>query len=217
MSSLLKRVEIPIFLTIVCCLLQVVPYYFYWKPLDDFATREAQWMNLVVAVSTFIGLISLMQVHGVVVQKRSKGWYFSIIVIVSAVTFAIIGLPLPEIGLGPLSYWYLFLYNNGQIALSQAQFSLLAFFMTSGVYRAFRARNVESALVLIAGILTICYNAPAIVATYPFFADIRGLLNDIPNLALNRAVTIGTALGTIILAVRTLLGIERGFLRGGGD
>jgi len=217
MSSLLKRVEIPIFLAIVCCLLQVVPYYYYWKPLDDFATREAQWMNLVVAISTFIGFISLMQVHGVAIQKRSKGWYFSIIVVLSAVIFCILGLPLPEIGLGPLSYWYLFLYNNGQLILSQAQFSLLAFFMTSGVYRAFRARNVESALVLIAGVLTICYNAPAIVATYPFFADIRGILNDIPNLALNRAVTIGTAIGTVILAVRILLGIERGFLRGGGD
>jgi len=217
MSSLLKRIEIPIFLTIVCCLLQVVPYYFYWKPLDDFATREAQWMNLIVATSTFIGLISLAQVHGSNVQKRSKGWYFSVVTLVCAVAFAIIGLPLPEYGLGPLSYWYLFLYNNGQVALSQAQFSLLAFFMTSGVYRAFRARNLESGLVLIAGILTVCYNAPAIVATYPFFADIRGLLNDIPNLALNRAVTIGAALGAIILAVRTLLGIERGYLRGGGD
>jgi hypothetical protein len=32
-----------------------------------------------------------------------------------------------------------------------------------------------------------------------------------------RAVTIGIALGTIALAVRTLMGIERGYLRGGSE
>jgi hypothetical protein len=35
-------------------------------------------------------------------------------------------------------------------------------------------------------------------------------------MATNRAITIGAALGLIALAVRTLMGIERGYLRGGG-
>ena len=39
----------------------------------------------------------------------------------------------------------------------------------------------------------------------------------VPNMATNRAVMIGAALGAIALAVRTLMGIERGYLRGGGD
>jgi hypothetical protein len=32
-----------------------------------------------------------------------------------------------------------------------------------------------------------------------------------------RGVMIGAALGAIALAVRTLMGIERGYLRGGGE
>ncbi|GAH30852.1 unnamed protein product, partial [marine sediment metagenome] len=39
---------------------------------------------------------------------------------------------------------------------------------------------------------------------------------DVPNTATMRGVMMGAALGAIALAVRTLMGIERGYLRGGG-
>jgi hypothetical protein len=60
-------------------------------------------------------------------------------------------------------------------------------------------------------------NAPLFTATVPVVKTVGQWIYDIPNMATNRAVTIGAALGLVALAVRTLLGRERGYLRGGGD
>ena len=217
MSSILKRVEIPIAITIIATLLQVTPYYIDYKPLDNLASQVSLWVILLVSWATFVGIISLAQVHGRAVQLRSKGWYFSILVLVSVVIMTIAGLPLGEFGLGTTNAVYAFLYANGNIPLSGTMYAILAFFMTSGAYRAFRAKNFEAALVLFAGVVVICFNAPAINASWTGFAMLRQWLFDIPNMATNRAVIIGAAIGAIALAIRTLLGIERGYLRGGSD
>ncbi len=217
MSSVLKRVEIPIALAIIATLLQVIPYYIDIKPLNDAANDVSLWVVILISWATFVGIISLMQVHGKNLQQRSKGWYFSVIVIVSCAAMALTGLPIPEVGLGPKNETYLWLYNNGNIPLGQTMYAILAFFMTSGAYRAFRAKNVEAGLVLLAGIIVICFNAPAINASWTGFSAMREWLFTIPSMATNRAVIIGTALGAIALALRTLLGIERGFLKGGSD
>ena len=43
MSNILRRIEIPIFLTIVFTLVQVIPYYVYIQPLDDAASYIQRW------------------------------------------------------------------------------------------------------------------------------------------------------------------------------
>jgi hypothetical protein len=224
MSNLLRRIEIPIALTIIFTLLQTVPYYFRWEsdtkladPIDSAANITSQWVLLVVAWSIFIGVISLIQVHGKTVQKRSKGWYYSVLVLATCIIMAIFGLPLQEMGLGINNSVYTFLFNYAQSPLSATVFATIAFYITSAAYRAFRAKNIEATIVLVAGILMVMSNAPLFTATLPLIKTMGQWIYDIPNMATNRAVTIGAALGLVALAVRMLLGRERGYLRGGGD
>jgi hypothetical protein len=96
-------------------------------------------------------------------------------------------------------------------------YSILAFFITSAAFRAFRARNVESSIVLVAGTIMVMSNAPLLTNYLPFIADIALWIRSYPNMATFRGVMIGAALGSMALAVRTLMGIERGYLRGGGE
>ena len=224
MSNVLRRIEIPIALTIIFTLLQVIPYYFRYEsntkladPIESAAGIVSQWVLLVVAWSIFIGVISLIQVHGKTVQKRSKGWYYSIIVLATCIIMAIAGLPFKEMGLGINNPVYTFLFNNVQSPLSATVFATIAFFITSAAYRSFRAKNIEATIVLVAGVIMLMSNAPLFTATLPVIKDIGNWIYSIPNMATNRAVTIGAALGLVALAVRTLLGRERGYLRGGGD
>ncbi len=217
MSNILRRIEIPIFLTIICTLLQVIPYYIDIKVLNDTANTVNLWVLLIVAWATFIGPLSLMQVHGKAVQKRGKGWYFSIVVIVCTIVMMIAGLPISEVGLGTTNAVYQWLFTYGQTPLSGTMYGIIAFFITSAAYRAFRAKNIEATIVLVAGLAMVMYNAPVFTASWPGFRVIGQWIYDIPNMATNRAVTIGAALGAIALAVRTLMGIERGYLRGGGE
>jgi len=217
MSNVLRRIEIPIILTIVATLLQVIPYYVDIPVINDAANTVNLWVLLVVAWATFIGPLSLMQVHGKTVQKRSKGWYFSVVVLVLTVVMSIAGLPIAEVGLGTTNAVYQWLFTYAQTPLSGTMYGIIAFFITSAAYRSFRAKNIESTIVLLAGLAMVMYNAPIFTATWPPFRTIGQWIYDIPNMATNRAVTIGAALGAIALAVRTLMGIERGYLRGGSE
>lgn len=217
MSNVLRRIEIPIFLTIVCTLLQVIPYYVDIPVINDAANNVNLWVLLVVAWATFIGPLSLIQVHGKILQRRTQGWYYSILVLAGVIIMGISGLPIIELGLGTKNVVYDWPFTYAQQPLSGTMYGIIAFFITSAAYRAFRAKNIEATLVLLAGIFMVMSNAPIFTATWPGFKTIGDWIFAVPNMATNRAVTIGAALGAIALAVRTLMGIERGYLRGGSD
>lgn len=217
MSDTLRRIEIPIIITALCTLIQVIPYYLEIEVLDNTANTLQAWVLLIVSMATFIGVISIGMVHGKRVQRQSEGWYFSGILLLVMVVMALTGLPLESIGLGTTNPIYDFLFTNVQTPLGGTMYSILAFFIASAAYRAFRARNVEAAIVLIAGIFMVMSNAPIFTSFFGGFKAIGDWIFDVPNASTMRAVTMGAALGAIALAVRTLMGIERGYLRGGGE
>jgi hypothetical protein len=91
-------------------------------------------------------------------------------------------------------------------------FALLAFFIASAAFRAFRARNVEAALLLGSAILIMLGRVPlgrAISGWLPWISD---WIIDIPNNAGRRAIMMGAALGAIATSLRVILGLERSHL-----
>jgi hypothetical protein len=217
MSNVLKRIEIPIALTIIATLLQVIPYYLDIAPVKSAADQMQTVVLIIVAMATFVGVISILQVHGKKIQRQSEGWYYSAIVVLGTVVMAITGLPLPEFGLGTTNSIFDYIFTNAMTPLGGTMYSIIAFFITSAAFRAFRAKNIESSIVLVAGTIMVMGNAPLFTNAVPGIASISLWIREIPNMATMRSVTIGAALGAIALAVRTLMGIERGYLRGGGE
>jgi len=217
MSNVLRRLEIPILITAFCTLLQVIPYYFNIPVIDSASATMREWMLLVVNMAVFVGVISLGQVHGKRIQRRGDNWPYSVVLIAFMVLMAIVGFPLESIGLGFKNEQYLFMFNNILNPLGGTMYSILAFFITSAAYRAFRARNWEAAFVLVSGTIVVMSNAPLFTSSAPFLITWKDWIFDVPNTATGRGVMIGAALGAIALAVRVLMGIERGYLRGGGE
>ena len=217
MGEVLKRIEIPIALTIIATLLQVIPYYFNIPILTSFAATTTNAVLLIIAYATFVGVISILQVHGRRLQRQSEGWPFSGLVIIFTVIMILTGVPLPDLGLGTANPIFNWIFTNIMTPLGGTMYSILAFFITSAAVRAFKARNIEAAIVLVSGSLMVMGNAPLFTNAVPILADISLWIRNIPNMATMRGVMIGAALGAIALAVRTLMGIERGYLRGGGE
>ena len=92
-------------------------------------------------------------------------------------------------------------------------FSLLAFFIASAAYRAFRARNVLSTLLLIAAIIVMLRFNPYMPSLLPeYFAKTSNWLMNVPNLAAQRAIVIGIGLGIVATSLKVILGIERGYM-----
>jgi hypothetical protein len=68
-------------------------------------------------------------------------------------------------------------------------FALLAFFVASAAFRAFRARNAEAALLLVSAIIILIGRAP-----------------------MGRAIMLGAAIGALATGLRVILGLERSHL-----
>ena len=107
--------------------------------------------------------------------------------------------------------------------LQATMFSLLAFFMASAAYRAFRAKTTEATLLLFAAFLVMLGRVPIgaqvgslIDSVLPFlpgdgstwFGDISGYIMTVLNATGQRAIMIGAALGMVAASVRIWIGLE---------
>ena len=105
------------------------------------------------------------------------------------------------------------------IPLSATMFALLAFYIASAAFRAFRARNIDATILLIAACVVMLAQVPigkAMLGEYgTYLVQFKNWLMDVPNVAARRAIFIGAALGAIATGLRIVLGIERSHL--GGD
>lgn len=103
--------------------------------------------------------------------------------------------------------------------LSSTMFALLAFFVASASYRAFRARNKEATLLLVAGFLVMLGAVPigemlSIKGVFSV-AEVSDFIMNVPVMSVQSGIMIGVALGVISTSLRLILGIERSHL--GGD
>ncbi|HSL93993.1 MAG TPA: hypothetical protein VK905_05255, partial [Bacillota bacterium] len=106
--------------------------------------------------------------------------------------------------------------NHILTQLGGASFALLAFYLASASYRAFRARSWEAATLLVGAILVKLGEAPIGALIWGQFPVIQKWLMDVPNVTGQRAIIMGAAIGGFATSLRLLLGIDRGYL-GGGD
>lgn len=102
------------------------------------------------------------------------------------------------------------------IPLSATMFALLAFYIASAAFRAFRARNIDATILLIAACVVMLAQVPIGKVMFgDILVQFKNWLMDVPNVAARRAIFIGAALGAIATGLRIVLGIERSHL--GGD
>jgi len=101
--------------------------------------------------------------------------------------------------------------------MMMTMFATLAFYIASAAYRAFRARSPEATLLLITAILIMLWRVPmgeAFLDLLP--GHIAQLLNTYVmngvNMAVQRGIIIGAALGAASMSLRIMLGIERTYL-----
>jgi hypothetical protein len=101
--------------------------------------------------------------------------------------------------------------------MMSTMFAMLAFYIASAAFRAFRARNAEATLLLLAATVVMLWRIPMgealLRAIHP---NIPNLINTYimngANLAVQRGIIIGAALGAAAMSLRIMLGIERTYM-----
>jgi len=180
-----------------------------------------QYLRIIEAFALLLGLASILRHHLEKVRKRKQHWPFSWVALIAFAVTAIIGLfggiegggMLPT-RVGGFRFDLQTLYINVLTPLGATMFSLLAFFIATAAFRAFRVRNFEATLLLISGFIIMLGMTPLgsyITGAIPGLAQ---WILDVPNLAAKRGILFGVYFGVIATALKVILGIERGWLGG---
>lgn len=107
-----------------------------------------------------------------------------------------------------------FAFDRIYTPLAATIFSLLAFYVASAAFRAFRARNFHSSLLLGAAVVVMIGRVPIGGAIWKWFPYIQDWVMIWPNTAGQRAILMGAAIGMIAMGLRIIFGIERPYLKG---
>jgi len=208
--SIVYRRTVPLLVTVVFLILMVAEYFFASDLLRSIGLEMQSWAVLIAAFAVGLGVVTILRHHGMRVVKRSEGWMLSAWLMGVMIVFMVLG-----IGFGQGNPTFKWIYSNIYSALDSATYSILALFITSAAFRAFRARNLDAAVLLIAGFMILLGSTPTIAAMWDGLRYVSGWIMDVPTAATGRVIVIGAALGLITLALRMIIGKETGFLGGG--
>lgn len=203
--------EVPMIITFVVGVIVILDYFFQLGTgtlsLEYFSREIQNWMLIVAAFAMGLAAINLIRLHVVQIKQRKTGWYNSVALIVTLVFMSIIG-----ISMGTDSSLYRYWYNALLVPIDATIFSLLAFYITSAAYRAFRARNFDATVLLVTAFIVMLGRAPIGEQIWSSVPSVANWIMDYPNMAGQRGIIIGSAIGAVSLGLRILVGVERTYL-----
>lgn len=215
------RTTFPIVVAFITGLLYVVSFFFAeTSPIGRVSGQLLVWVSIVGGFTLLLGVVSIVRVNWSAVARRRPGWIYRLCTLVSVFAMAVPALlptswsPLFGRGEGSVYDW-LFLYIDSPMMATM--FAMLAFYIASAAYRAFRARSAESTILLLTAILVMLWRVPMGEAFLNLFpGDIPQWLNTYVmrgvNVAVQRGILIGAALGAASMSLRIILGIERTYM-----
>lgn len=211
------RRQVPLILCFVFGIVMISTQFIPHASSQSLYQEVIGWALIITPFALILSSFTLIQTHLTRIRRRVEHWQYSIFVFVGILAMVVVGVPF-----GPQNPVFEWLFNNIQVPMDATMFSLLAFFIASAAYRAFRARTFEASLLLITALIVMLGNVPVgdlIFSWLPWENSTSGAkqwILDNPNLSARRGIILGVSLGAISQSIRILLGIERSYL-GGGD
>jgi hypothetical protein len=234
----MRRLIPRLILTVVGVLLVLTPFFVRPEaggrgPLPAlFAYADENfsvWFNVLAVFAFILGGANLLRTHALRVRERGRDWPYSLLTLVAFLTVLVLGLF--KVGGPPglqgdvahgdsaLTWVFDWIY----MPLKSTLFALLAFFVASAAYRAFRLRSWEASLLLVAAFVVLIGRTPFGVTLTAWLPDVLRFLRldelslwimKVPNTAGWRSILIGISLGVVAMSLRLILGIEHAVLGG---
>lgn len=204
------RLAIPLMITFVAGMIMILQ--FFVPATQTMGETLQEWYMIVASFAIFLGVINLMQVHIHKIRFKAKNWKYSPVTIIGFASMIITGLVFGIEPDRPFDY----LFTQMMVPMGATMFSLLAFFVASAAFRAFRASNWRATLLLISAFVVMLGRVPIGAMIWGKIPYISEWIMQVPNLAGQRAVMIGAAMGMVATSLRMIFGIERSYL-GGAD
>jgi hypothetical protein len=197
------------------------------------------FFSIIAAIAFVLGGGSLLKVHLRKISDRNAGWGYSLVVLGTFLVTLAVGLL--KVGVTPnpafpnmpwagdvqaqgTAFWWAYEYTFKP--LTSTMFAMLAFYIASAAFRAFRAKNFEAMLLLGTAFIILLGRTFAgywLTSWIPIDGPFSGLrieelsvyIMQVFNTAGNRAIIIGIALGIASTSLKILMGLDRSYLGGG--
>jgi hypothetical protein len=220
------RTGLPIATAFISGLILVVAFFFRDDSLIGGLRQELTvWLTIVGGFTLLLGVASIVRVNWKAVASRKEGWQYKTLTLVAVFAMAIPsvlpGYWFPE-SIGSLfgrseGSIYDWLFNTMQAPMMATMFATLAFYIASAAYRAFRARSAEATILLITACAIMLWRVPMGEALLNYLpGNVPELMNTYimggANMAVQRGIIIGAALGAASMSLRIILGIERMYM-----
>lgn len=225
---------IPIAILCLAGTIMVAAYFLSFA--QSWAETVTTWFNILAAVAFVLGAGNLIAMNLEKISSQRAGWGYAAITLVSFAFMLVVGLlkigavpndKHPDIhfagsydtAASPFGWMYEYVMSP----LTATMFALLAFYVASAAFRAFRAKNTESILLLgTAFIVLLAQTAAGMFLTGwipedSAFAFLRldkikaGIIEHVQTAGM-RAIMIGIALGIAAMSLRLVLGIDKSYL-----
>jgi len=209
---------------------------FFAPRTESWSEVVVGWFNILAAIAFILGAGNLLKVQLEKISARRPGWAYAAITLAAFLVTLVVGLfkvganPSPNFPAHPwtgdyeapqAAFGWLYLYVMSP--LTATMFALLAFYVASAAFRAFRAKNLAAILLLSAAFLVLLGRTAAagyLTGWLPDSLAVLKLDNVVATMmayvstAGSRAIVIGISLGVAATSLRVLLGIERPYLGG---
>lgn len=199
---------IPLFLVFITGVLMTFQYFVPHPVSQSLYDYAIKWSRAISSMAYVVAIISFLRFHSRRLKNKNYAPY-SGLALVAFFSMVLIGF------IGGTEKGSLFqkMYQNVMVPLQATTFSLLAFFMASAAYRAFRVRGLEATILMITAFIIII--GTTTVGNYiPHSSEIVEWIMAVPNLASKRGILIGVGLGVVATSVKIILGIERSWIGG---
>ncbi len=202
------RGPLPLAVAFLAGMFMIVSFFSPHPAVEKASGDFLNWVSIVSGFSILLGVVSIAQNNLAKVKRRQKEWPYAVVLLV-ALAVMLAGGVLEGTDSGTV---YDALFQNVQAPMMTTMFSMLAFFIASAAYRAFRARTLQATLLLGTAVIVMLGRIPVGQAIYDGLPDLANWIMAVPNTAVQRGIIIGAALGGAATALRIVLGLERTYM-----
>ena len=160
--------QIPILIVTVIGFITLFGWFTDQPQIKTFVDDDAtQWFDILASFAIFLGGFNLLKLQIEKILKQQEGWQYSVFAVLGVIFALLAGFFIkgnPDVAWGThvsakgTVFKWMFTY---MVAPMQAtMFALLAFYVASASYRAFRIRNFEATLLLVSGIIIMIGRVP---------------------------------------------------------
>ena len=211
-------------------------------PMESAETTVADWFNAMAAIAFVLGGASLLKMNLMTISARGPGWGYSAVTLVAFMVT--LGVGLLKVGVPPSqafpnhpmsgtpdaeggALWWIYEYLMSP--MTGTLFAMLAFYVASAAFRAFRAKNAAAVFLLATAFVVLLGRTYAgVLATSWIPSDwawvswlrlenLSAIIMSVFTTAGTRAMIIGIAIGVAATGIKIMIGLDRSYLGGGRD